>query len=158
MNKKVEELKEKALRNAKVADHMVYVTYKLFNDPKILLAIIENIFLALSSGMNAVLIYERNKKNIPAYPENFDAKLNIFRERCADNYSIEKNHIALIGTVKEIIQAHKESPVEFVRKDKFVICSDNYRMRTLSIEQIKEYVNWTKSFVNKINEEVTDDK
>ena len=146
----VQELVSKAVKNAKVADHMAHVTYPLFNDPKILLAITENIFLALSSGMSALLKQERDRKNLPAYPENFDYKYKLFKEKVAKKYGIDSVHVNLISDVKTIVHKHKESPVEFTRKDRFVICDNDYAMKTLTIQQIKQYVAWTKSFVSKI--------
>ena len=41
----------------------------------------------------------------------------------------------------------KKSPLEFVRKDRFVICSENYRLRTLSIADIRSYLSKAKLFI-----------
>ncbi len=158
MDDKVQELLAKAAKNVKVADHMAHVTYPLFQDPKILLAITENIFLALSSGMSLLLYTERNNKAIPAYPDNFDYKYKVFKETVAPRYGIDPVHIKLVSEVKNIVLAHRKSPVEFIRDDRFVICDDDYEMKTLTVEQIKQYVSWTKAFINTIQGAVTNDE
>ena len=50
---------ENAKKNIRVADHMLSVTYKLVNDPKMLLAVMERINNALSYSVASILHYER---------------------------------------------------------------------------------------------------
>ncbi len=53
--------------------------------------------------------------------------------------------------IKDIIIQHKKSPVEFTRKDSFVICSDDYQMKTISLDKMKNYILHSKSFIQNIN-------
>jgi len=53
--------------------------------------------------------------------------------------------------LKKIIDYRSKSPVEFIRKDKIVICSDNYKMRTINYDKIKEYLNKSKPFFTRLN-------
>lgn len=148
---KFQEYRDKAKRNLQVADHMIYMTYNIVKDPKLLLAIMENIFLALTHSMSSVLYYERLFKRVPPFTDNFESKFSLFREKCAPKFNVEKEYLDLIREVKGIILEHKKSPVEFVRKDRFVICNGNYKMKTISVEQIKKYVSQTKVFVGNMN-------
>lgn len=148
---KFEECKEKASRCIHVADHMISVTYPLVKDNKLLLAIIENIFLALTNSMAAVLYYDRLYKRIPPFQDTFDSKFRMFKERCIDRYHIDRSYILFIQDIKDVIVAHRKSPIEFVRKDKFVICSDNYRIKSISTEDIKKYVSKAKVFIEEMN-------
>jgi len=141
---------EKAKRNIYIADHMLLVTYPLVKDTKLLLAVIENIFLGYTNAMSAVLHYERNLKLIPPFQNNFESKFNMFRQRCIYKYKIDKNYVLEIQDIKDIIIGHKKSPVEFVRKDRFVICSDNYKLRTINLQEIRKYLNKAKLFIWKI--------
>jgi hypothetical protein len=50
--------------------------------------------------------------------------------------------------LKDTIIEHRTSPVEFRRKDKYVICGDNYKMKVIGIEDIKEYIRTIKEFMN----------
>lgn len=145
-----QELREAAKKKVHLADHILTQTYPLVKDTKLLLVVIENIFLALTNAIGSLLYYERLFKRIPPFQDTFSSKFNMFRAKCVDRYKIDKELVLFIQGVKDIILEHKKSPVEFVRKDRFVICSDNYSMKTLSVEQIKEYLSKTKLFTNQI--------
>ncbi len=155
---KFEETRDKAKRNIKIADHMLSVTYPLIKDPKLLLAIIENIFLSYTNSVAAILYYERYFKRIPPFHETFESKLNMFRERCVLKYNIDKSYLTEIQDIKDIIIEHRKSPVEFKRKDQFVICSDNYRLKTLSINDIRKYLDKAKVFIEAIDTIVSKDE
>ena len=144
---KFQQLREESKKKLKIADHMLIMTYPLVQDTKLLLAVMQNIFLSLTYAMGSILHYERSFKTIPPFQDNFSSKFNMFRAKIVDKYKIDKDYVKFIEEVKDIIVQHKQSPVEFVRKDRFVICSDNYNMKTISIETMKEYLNKTKSFI-----------
>jgi len=142
---------EKANQKLKIADHMIFMTYPLVRDNRLLLSIIQNIFLALTNAMSSILYYERLFKKIPPFNDNFDSKFTIFRTKCVDRLNIDKKYIKLISEIKDIIVEHKKSPIEFERNNKFVICSSTYRMRTISIEEIKKYITETRMFIQEAN-------
>jgi len=142
---------EKANQKLKIADHMIFMTYPLVRDNRLLLSIIQNIFLALANAMSSILYYERLFKRIPAFNDNFDAKFTVFRIKCVDRLNIDKKYIKLISEIEDIIIEHKKSPVEFERNNKFVICSSTYRMRTISVEEIKKYITETRMFIQEAN-------
>lgn len=139
--------RHKSKKNIQIADHMLFVTYPLIKDTKLLLAIIENIFLAMANAMDSVLYHERMYKRIPPFQNSFESKFNIFRERIVHKYNIDKSLVADMQEIKNIIAEHKKSPVEFTRKDRFVICSSNYKLRTLSLNDIKNYLARAKIFI-----------
>lgn len=144
---KFQELRELSKKKIHLADHILTQTYPLVNDAKLLLAVIENIFLALSYAISSLLYYERFLKRIPLFQDNFSSKFNMFISKCVPLYNIKKEYIFLIQDIKEILVAHKKSPIEFLRKDRFVICTENYALRTISFEQAKAYLNTAKSFI-----------
>ena len=146
-----QESREKAKKNIQIADHMLGVTYPLVKDTKLLVAIMENIFLAHTNAMAAILYHERVFKRIPPFQDTFDSKFNMFRERCVEKYEFDKSEVADMRDIKELLVQHRKSPMEFVRKDRFVICSDNYRMKTLSLVDIQSYISKAKIFIEKMN-------
>lgn len=139
--------RNKANEKLKLADHMLTQTYPLIKDPKLLVAVIENIFLALTNGMASVLYYERTFKNIPQFVDNFENKFKLFKEKCVPKYNLSNGYTDLIAEIKEAVLAHRKSPIEFARKNNFVICSDNYKLKTITIEQIKKHIDLTKTFL-----------
>ncbi|RLG27912.1 hypothetical protein DRN98_10280 [Methanosarcinales archaeon] len=144
-------LRDKALQKIKIADHMLFMTYPLVKDPKLLLAIIENIFASLDYGISALLQHERLFKRIPPYHDTFASRFEIFRSKMIPRYGLSTNYVKLIKEVKTILSEHKKSPVEFARKDKFVICSPTYSLKTIDISLVKKYVFETKVFIDNIN-------
>lgn len=145
---KFQELRELAKRKITVADHILTQTYPLVKDPKLLLAVLENIFYAFSDALTALLSFERLFKRIPAFYDTFDSKFIIFNSRMIRRYNIDKKYSAMISEIREIISQHKKSPIEFSRKDKFVICDDDYSMKSISVNEMKQFVNETKEFIN----------
>ena len=127
------------------------MTYPLVKDSRLLLAVVENLFLSLSYAMSSILYYERIFKRVPPFSDNFTIKLELFKDKCVDKYKIDKDYIKLMQDIKEIIVEHKKSPVEFQRKDKFVICNGSYRIRTISVHEIKNYISKAKLFIGNAN-------
>ncbi|HLC66481.1 MAG TPA: hypothetical protein VJK52_02470, partial [Candidatus Nanoarchaeia archaeon] len=126
-----------ALRYLRTADHLLTQTYPFVQDPKLLLTVLENIFLAMSNSMAAVLQHEVQQKRIPMFGETFDDKLNAMKLHIAQRYQLRGDDLTLAAEIKTLLLARKKSPMEFVRKDMFVICGDNYHLQTLSAQQIK---------------------
>ncbi len=143
--------RDNAVRKLNIADHMLTMTYPLVQDPKLLLAVLENIFSAMENAMSSVLHYERLFKRIPQFQESFESKLTVFKSRVQPKYSINGEYIKILYELREIIVEHKHSPVEFARKDKFVICSDNYKMKAISVPEIKKYIAKAKTFIQATN-------
>lgn len=148
---KFQESREKALKALRTADHMISVTYGVVKDPKLLLAILENLNKSLQETMDSILFYDRLFKRIPPFQDSFESRYNMFRLKSARRYNLEAEYITTIAEVKEMLDEHKKSPVEFVRNDKFVICNNSYKMKTLSVVDIKKYIARAKIFIQEAN-------
>jgi hypothetical protein len=116
--------RDEARKDIKIADHMLFVTYPLIRDPKLLLAVLENIFLTLTNTMGYVLYYERKFKRVPSFFDTFESKYRVYVEKIVSRYDISPEYSTLLKRVKEILVAHKRSPIEFSKRDQFVICSE----------------------------------
>ncbi len=146
-----DELRDIASKKIKIADHMLTMTYPMVKDPKLLLAVMENVFLALTNSVGALLHYERTFKRVPPFQETFVSKFNVFREKCAIRYNIDKEQVLMLEEIKDIILQHKKSPVEFTRSDSFIICSDDYKMKTITLDKMKNYILKSKLFIQNIS-------
>ena len=151
---KFQELREVAKKKLQLADHILTMTYPIVNDGKLLLAVVENIFLALTNAIGSVLYYERLFKRIPPFHDNFSSKFNLFREY-AEKKNINEEYLRLIQNMKVIIVKHKKSPVEFVRKDQFVICNGSYRTYIISVNELKAYMAKAKSFLRQTEDMIS---
>lgn len=143
---KFQELREEAWDNFKKADHMLMVTYSLIGDSKLLLNVMDNLFLALSKAMGALLYYDLVFKQIQPFEDNFEGKFKVFKE-VVRKHRIEPKYAQLIQEIKETVRLHKISPVEFRKKDRYIICTDNYRLVPITANQLKDYTKKTKEFI-----------
>lgn len=137
---------DKAVQNLRIADHMLNVTYPLLQDPKLLLNVMDNIFLSLTHSMSSILHYDRFFKRIPPFHDNFESKFNLFTMKSMLSYKIDKSIAQNMLQIKDIILQHRKSPVEFRKNDQYVICNPDYSIITISISQIKEYIRQAKEF------------
>lgn len=135
-----------AKKKLALADHMLFVTHPLLKDPKLLLAVMENLFLAQTHTMGSLLYYERIFKRVQPFFDTFESKYRIFSEKCAVRYNLDPDYLDFLRSIKDVLVAHKRSPIEFSRKDQFVICSDDYELKVLNVSEIKGFVAKTKQF------------
>jgi len=140
-----------ANRLLRIADHLTYVTYPLVKDNKLIIAIAESLNGAMIKAMDALLYYDRYYKRIMHFPSDFTSKFDIFKRNCAPRYNINREYLVLMQDLKELIEARKHSAMEFIRKDQYVITSNSYDIRTLNYQKVKEIVNKSKPFFEKVN-------
>ncbi|MFT4261141.1 MAG: hypothetical protein ACMXX9_01785 [Candidatus Woesearchaeota archaeon] len=148
---KFQELIQQAKKKIIIADHMLNSSYKLVGDPKILLSVSTSLYVAVEAAMSSALEYERLFKRVPIFSDNFNSKYATFRNKLAPKHDIKKEDLLLIKELNEIYEAHKKSPVEFTRKDKFVIASDTYELKTLEFSDIKTYLRRAKVFIEEMD-------
>lgn len=142
---------EKAQKHVKIADHMLTQTYPLVRDPKLLLSVLESLYAGLQEAVAAILLYEKYHKRINTIAKDFDIQYNMLKLEVANRHNIPNDLIRFVQEVKKSVQAHKNSPVEFSRKDAFVICSPEYKTQVLSVEHSKEAVQKAKQFIKTMN-------
>ena len=148
MPEKFEELIENAKRHIRIADHIAYVTFPLVKEKRLLLKVLDDTYLVMINIINAILQYDYVYKRISLYKsplENFGT----FKQRCARRFGITDEETNSIIEVFKIVNQHKNSPFEFMRKDKVVIMADNLHTETISIDKIKQYLAYTKSMLSK---------
>lgn len=151
-------LRDKANERIKIAEHILGSTFPLVKDPRLLLGVVDNIFLALNNAMTSVLDYERLFKRIPDFKEDFNSKFEMFKERILRRYNISIEYIFLIQDIKELNLEHKKSPMEFSRKDSFVICSNGFRCKTITTDDMKRFISKSKQFIQEISNIVGKDE
>jgi hypothetical protein len=117
----------------------------------LLLSSLETLFLAYANAIGSLLYYEKQFSRIPSFEDQFDSKFRILRDHCAKKYDIKQEDINTIKEIKDIILQHKKSPVEFARPDRFIICYDDYQMKSVSVDSLKKMVSNAKVFIEKVN-------
>ncbi len=144
------ECRDRARNNIRIADHMLTMTYPLVQDPKLLLAVLENIFLSLTNAMASVLYYERVFKRVPPFHDTFESKFSLFKAKIVPRNNIDLGHVRFIAEIKELVQERKEASVEFSRKGKFYIASDSYKMKSLGPNDLKKYLQKAKTVTHEL--------
>jgi hypothetical protein len=133
-------LKEKLIQRIHLrlsnAEHILTQTYPLLKDPKILLAVYENIYCAVNDIITGFL--EEKDYNLTD-----EEKYDIFKIK----YS---QHVEFVKEIKTIWKERKESPVEFVKDNKLHICSDDYNIRILSENEMKRFLSKAKYLFEEI--------
>ncbi|MCX6749358.1 MAG: hypothetical protein NTW17_01265 [Candidatus Pacearchaeota archaeon] len=150
MEKIVEHVLE-AEKNLKTVDHIVYVTFPLIKDKRLLLKVLQELKAIITHCITAVLQYEYLYKRINLYSESKE-NFKTFTEKCAPKYDINKNEITLIFELFDFVEKHKQSPFEFIKDEKVVILSEDSRPTTLSIEKTKEFLVLAKEILRKTKE------
>ena len=140
-------------RIIKAVDHLVYVTFPLVKDKRMLLNIIAETKKAVALCINSILQYDYLYKKIRLYK---DTKENFitFKEKCAPRYGISQQEVDKITVLFELAEKHKKSPLEFVRNDKVVIMSENFQTNTITVEKTKEFVILAKNILSKIEKTI----
>ena len=139
---------EKAEKTIQTASHLLYTTYPLVRDKRLLLKILVEIKKGIASCMNAVLQYEYLYGRVRL---SEDSKLNFkkFLEKCCPRYNISETEVKKTIKLFEIVEKHKTSPMEFVKEDKIVILSDNMSSETITLEKVKEFLDSSKTILQK---------
>jgi len=142
-----------AVKSLQIADHMTYVTLPLVNEHRLLLKIFDEIYKSIINSVNAILNYEYLYKRIQLYQSNGD-NIRTFMEKCAKNYSLNNEQIKKITEIIELNKKHRQSAMEFVKRDKIVILSDNLGTQTLDINKVKNYLLLAKELLMKTNKRI----
>ncbi|MBI2138919.1 hypothetical protein HYU13_04975 [Candidatus Woesearchaeota archaeon] len=148
----IAKLQAESAKRMNIADHMFSVTYPMVKDPKLLMTVLDNMFLAFTHAMQALLAYERTFKRVPPYQDTFVSQFNAFKAKVMPRYALDAKIISSMQEVREILTQHKKSTVEFIKDDTLAICSENYRTQTtISSSKIRESLAGAKRFIGAID-------
>ncbi len=140
---------ESSKSHLRIADHLVYTTFPIVKDLKLLLKALEELSLAIVNSINALLQYEYVYKRIQLYQNSKD-NFETFKRK-ASSYNITPNQLSIILEILELAEKHKKSPLEFSKNDKIIIMSDTSQVLSLNLEKIKSYLLETQDILRKIS-------
>ena len=147
-----QETRETAKKKVQLADHILSTTYPLVKDQKLLVVVLENIFLALTNAMGSSLYYERLFKRIPPFQNTFSSKFNMFTAKIVPKHGIEKKYPIMMQEIKEMIIKQRKSPTTFQKEDRLVFTSDDHQMESISVKKLQTYLIDTKSFLQEMED------
>ncbi len=152
MEKFLEYLSE-ATRIIKACDHMIYVSYPLIKDKKLLIKIIIELKKGVAYLINAILQYEYIFKQIKLYK---DAKSNLetFINKSAKRFNIKVQEIKILLELFDVVEIHKNSPMTFTKDEKVVILTENMNKEIITLEKTKEFLIASKNLLQKTKEKI----
>jgi len=130
------------------ADHLIYTTFPIIQDKRILLQTMKNVAKASTKIINTILQYDYIKKKINLtknQKENFET----FEKKCAPRYEILSTEIITIKELFKLNNIHKNSGMTFRRDKKIIILSDDLTTDILTYEKTKEFLKTSKELLKK---------
>ncbi|MCX8194236.1 MAG: hypothetical protein N3G19_02640 [Candidatus Pacearchaeota archaeon] len=134
-----------AEQKIKTADHIIYITYPLIKEKRLLKKTIEELHESASSIIRTLLSYEAFYKRIGPN----ETSLTTFKEKCASRFNISPQELETILELFSLVEKYKDSAMEFVRKDGLVIMNDNLKTESISIDSLKKYLSAIKILLQK---------
>lgn len=154
MTDKFIEYLEEAERTIKTCDHLVYVTFSIVKDKKILIKILLELKKAVAYCINSALQYEYVFKRVKLYQDpkkNFETFIGISEKR----FNINEDEVKQIFELFRIVDAHKSSAMEFTRREQVIILSENMQKEAISLDKIKKYLLFSKNIMRKVKAKIT---
>lgn len=137
-----------AISEIRIADHMLYITYPVIKDKRLLTKALEHIYGAVICAINSILQYDSVLKRIKL-SSNSNENFEVFMSKSCPRYNITPEERAEIREIFAISENHKKSTIEFTRREKVVIMADNLRTTTIDSEKLKKSLFLAKNLVNK---------
>lgn len=144
--------RDAARKKLHAADHMLSQTYPLVKDPKLLVGVLMSLDEALDHAIRAYLLYEHSRKRVPMFSDTRQGRYTAFAQNLSK--SVPKEFLSFLGELREDVKEHEKSPMEFTRKETFVIADEEYHMIKLSEKDMKNKVRQAKTFLGMIEEKV----
>ncbi|MBU0958094.1 MAG: hypothetical protein KKF56_04785 [Nanoarchaeota archaeon] len=132
-----------AIQQSHLADHLIYTTYPLINEQKLLIKIVIELNKSLENIIKSIIYKEYLYKNIDYLPQDSRTQNEIIRKIL----SLEETNI--IKEIRNLIEKHNKSPMEFSKNNKFVIMTNHLTIDTITIEKIKQFNQTTKNIIIK---------
>jgi len=89
--------------------------YPILRDAKLLASATRAVFEAAEAAMTGILQRERELKRIPVFPDNFEVKLELFKDWAAKRNLSEK-HSGFLREMKDAMSQPRGFSPEFVKK------------------------------------------
>jgi len=152
---KYEEPYEYALRIAKkeigTSSHFIYVTYQTIKNPKFLESISEHIIKAAKLALQALLEYELAYKRIDVYVNELASQIDVFEDDIYKRYRFEFEDMRLLKKLKKLEKSSKEAVIRFHRDDRYYFGGPRMETESISIDDVKALLKFTKSFITKVD-------
>ncbi len=66
-------------------------------------------------------------------------------------YSMSQISLVVFEKIKELTNLHEQSPLEFARKDNYVMCTQDYELSVITQERLYEFLLVAEQFINSVD-------
>jgi hypothetical protein len=147
MNKILKNIDD-AEKRTNIAGHIIYVTYPLLKDKKLLIKALLEAKEIVIACISAILQNEYINKRIDLTRDSSN-NFKIFSDKCASRYNINEREIQKIIELFELAEKHKESSMEFMKDNKVIILDRKMKVETLTVEKTKDMIELAKEILIK---------
>ncbi len=127
------------------ARYLLKVSFPAVQDPKLFIGILTNLDLALQTATDTLLRHTKG-----SFADNPAWKSHLLKTELVARYKINPQLPVMSDDIRQILQLHKESPVEFRRDGKMVICNEKYDLKILAAKDIEAYLSLTDEFIAQV--------
>ena len=116
-----------------------------------------NIFLTLFIGVGSQFAPVKTGQNEITTNPN-DTKIEILRKIKGRRYEFDKDVCNLILEISDLVKYRKHAPIEFSRKDAFILCDKYYKTVIIKENDMKNYFSKAKVFILQVNNIILEEK
>lgn len=146
-NPKLEEAK-RLIRNA---DHLLYITFPIIKENRLLAKILDEMGKAMGLLMEDVLQREKNVSS-----SGWGERMIDF-SKCSSKYGMDDAQISNLGRMMEMVQKRRESVMDFSRQDRLIMMSESLVTESLTSEDLKRYLSVSKDMLKKVENSFSKD-
>ncbi|MFP4119112.1 MAG: hypothetical protein ACLFTH_03595 [Candidatus Woesearchaeota archaeon] len=145
---------KEARRSLDAAEHMRSVSYPLAEDPKIFLGVVSKLHEAHKSILKLVLLSNKDCSSVKECEQlpirDFKKAFDLIQNDTTSAQVLSDKELSALAETYDLVLKHRDSPVEFPRKEQFVMCDDDYGTKQLSGELVRRLSDVTKQMLRSV--------
>jgi hypothetical protein len=135
-----------AEKEIKVCDYMIYVTYPVVKDSKLLLRAMDSLSKAVVRLISVILKFEYVHNHLKLGDDKKE-NLELFFSKCASKYCLDESGKELLREILKLKDKQKDSVYEFSRNGKAVIYDEEMNISSVSLSKVKIYLTCAKGLL-----------
>lgn len=140
---------------AKVADYGVNRILAMSRDANVVRSALVNVRDAQERAVDAILLYERVYKRVPAYPVgHLETKLRLFSQYCIKRYKFTDDIVKDIRLVNEWVRSSEGMPISLSPDNRLVISDGGFQSQSVPLAGIKSMIVKANSFIDSVGKVV----
>lgn len=124
-------------KNLRVVENFFKTTNSIFDNPKLLLRILDILVREEKALISIILKYEYLKKRI-FISKDAHKNFKIFFEVCISNYSLSNQEKKELKKIVLLDKIHKDSGFEFIKNGKVILLDDHLKTTEISMKLIQD--------------------